>query len=407
MGKILQNIFTSKESKKDKNKKANIVPNILNMLGFNGFGHEENFINWVAENNANLFNAPIKTNYSTVDNYLVNNEYYRKNWVSLYRRSKFGASGYLTFSYENNLFFQPVNITNRKYDVTGKLIEVTVFYEPYEKNSIEVIFFETYTLTNKNTIKIERAIYKMRNGKKDGLVDNFKDFNNNNKLKETQNLNLSYLPIVPMRNKPNEEPDCALVGDKIKMLDIFFEQILVDVLVNSPKFIFENVYGNTQDQIEDAVKKLLFRNYLFTNNGKPVDVLEGQYKGKALTDVIDWLINEISKRIFLYIPSQKKSAQQTKGEAESVNIGTINAVEQKLMLYKIDTLNFIKTLIKFDNDLLNGKTFNLKANDSENLTIEMNVINPANNQLEDEEVSNGKRQNNLSETIRTEITTST
>jgi|GEM_PF-1719047 len=71
------------------------------------------------------------------------------------------------------------------------------------------------------------------------------------------------------------------------------------------------------------------------------------------------MVNEISKRIFLYIPSQKKSAQQTKDESESINISTITAVEQKILQYKNDVFNFLKTLINFDRDILSSQTFNI------------------------------------------------
>lgn len=389
----MKNVFKKTKSEEIKKYKlTSAASNVLKALNLDNFNHETDFVNWVAENNANLFNVPIKTAYSKVNNYLIALDYYRKNWLSLYRRSKFGSNAFLIFAIESKLYFQLVNLSSRRYDITGKLIEATIFYEPYEKNSVEVILYETYKIIDKE-VKIERSIYRMQNNKKEKQVK-FKEYIINNKLTETQTLPINYLPIAPMRNKANEESDCTLAMSKIKMLDIFFEQIILDVVVNAPKFLFVNIYGNQQKQLEQAVKDLITKNYLFVQELKSVEILEGTFKGKQLTDVVDWIFNEISKRIFLYIPSQKKSAQQTQGEAEAVNIGTINAVEQKMLQYKIDTFNFLKILIDYDRDLLNNQTFSIKEEiTNENLKIEMDFINPGTNQLESDY---GTRKNNVS-----------
>lgn len=392
----MNSIFKKKKADEIKKYKLNsVVSNVLKTLNLNSFNHESDFVDWVAENNANLFNVPIRTAFIPVNDYLAASEYYRKNWLSIYRRSKFGANAYLIFAIQNKLYFQLVNLSSRRYDITGKLIEATIFYEPYEKNSFEVILYETYKLEN-NKVNIERTIYKMQNNKKDKDKEvNFKKYIVNQDLEAKQTLEINYLPIAPLRNKANEQADCTLAMSKIKMLDIFFEQIILDVVVNAPKFLFVNIYGNQQKQLEDAVKQLITKNYLFVQEMKSVEILQGSFKGKELTDVVDWIFNEISKRIFLYIPSQKKSAQQTQGEAESVNIGTINAVEQKMLQYKIDTFNFLKILIDYDRDLLNSQTFAIKEKKItiENLKLEMDIINPATNQLESEY---GTRQNNVS-----------
>lgn len=392
----MNSIFKKKKADEIKKYKLNsVVSNVLKTLNLNSFNHESDFVDWVAENNANLFNVPIRTAFIPVNDYLAASEYYRKNWLSIYRRSKFGSNAYLIFAIQSKLYFQLVNLSSRRYDITGKLIEATIFYEPYEKNSFEVILYETYKLEN-NKVNIERTIYKMQNNKKDKDKEvNFKKYIVNQDLEAKQTLEINYLPIAPLRNKANEQADCTLAMSKIKMLDIFFEQIILDVVVNAPKFLFVNIYGNQQKQLEDAVKQLITKNYLFVQEMKSVEILQGSFKGKELTDVVDWIFNEISKRIFLYIPSQKKSAQQTQGEAESVNIGTINAVEQKMLQYKIDTFNFLKILIDYDRDLLNSQTFEIKEKKItiENLKLEMDIINPATNQLESE---HGTRQNNVS-----------
>ncbi|WP_375317688.1 hypothetical protein [Spiroplasma endosymbiont of Virgichneumon dumeticola] len=201
-----------------------------------------------------------------------------------------------------------------------------------------------------------------------------------------------------MRNRANEEPDCNKVMDKIKVLDIFFEQIILDVILNSPKFVFNNIYGNNQQLIDDAIRKLIAKKYLFTDkspNDAPnglVTIIQGNFKGKTLSDVYDWLINEISKRCGLHIPSQKKSAQQSVPESTAVNISTVNYIEQKLWQFNIDTLKFIQLLIRIDKDLLDSKTFEINDEQAiENLTVKLTLFNPVNNQLVGEN-DNGQQQ---------------
>lgn len=394
----LGNIFKKSNKNNQENKLTTISVELLKLLGFNSFDNTSNLIDWVAEHNANLFNVPITTTFDKVNNYLIENDYYDKNWISLIRRSKEGVNGYLIFSYESKLFFQSVNLANRKYDVTGELIEVTIFYQPYTKNSYEVLLYETYKIVDKK-IEIERYFYEFKNGKVGDRIkdENFADYILNPKLKTKQTVDeIDYIPIVVMPNKPNEKADCELALTEMKMLDVFYEQLILDVLVNNAKFLFVNIYGNQQAQIQDAVRKLITQNYLFIDEDKPVEILQGNFKGKTLTDVIDWIVTQIAKKIFLYAPGQKKSAQQTKDEVGVVNIATVNAVEQKIILIKANTLKFIKMLIKFDIDVLKSATFGITKKDvtTEKINLEMDIINPRNNQMENEDY--GTRQNNIS-----------
>ncbi|MCL8211005.1 hypothetical protein LT336_00757 [Spiroplasma sp. JKS002671] len=391
------NSFKKDNKKAKKTKTKTLVSSILTILGIDRFNHQESFPEWVAEHNANLFNVPATTDYSTVNNYLITSNWYEKNWLALNIKSKVGITAYVIFANNSKLFFQRVNLSNRIYDVTGKLVEATIFYEPYTKNSTEVLLYETYKLNANNKVEIYRYFNETKNNQKIKRVDD-KKFNNyilNSQLENKQVLNIDYLPIVPFKNKPNEKPDCYLAEEKIQTLDILFEQIILDVVINSPKFLFYNQYGNQQAQVQDTIKKIVEWSYFFTQEEKDIQILEGTFKGKTLTDVVDWMVNEISKRIFLYIPSQKKSAQQTKGESESVNIGTINAVEQKVLQYKNDVFNFLKTLINFDRDILSAQTFNIKEEITwENLKLAMDIINPGTNQLEGE--ASAIRQNDIS-----------
>ncbi|WP_425381955.1 hypothetical protein [Spiroplasma endosymbiont of Melieria omissa] len=167
-----------------------------------------------------------------------------------------------------------------------------------------------------------------------------------------------------MRNKANELADCDKVMDKIKALDVIYEQIVLDTILNSPKFIFNQTYGNVQSTLEQAVRELVTKNYLFKSSGdnneqnENINMTSSNFKGKNLTDIYDWNVNEIFKRCGIHIPSQKKSAQQSVPESTAVNISTINYIEQKLWQFNIDILKFIQILVRLDKDLLKLIAFN-------------------------------------------------
>ncbi|WP_338986298.1 hypothetical protein [Spiroplasma endosymbiont of Thecophora atra] len=382
------------------NKNKSTHASILNYFGFNDFNHETYFTDFVAENNANLYNAPLDINNETIKQYLIKQEFYRKNWNSIFKLSKLGISGYLIYIANDDLYFQVVDIQQRVYDITGKLIQCTIFYDSYEQNAQMVRLFEIYTLNNEQ-VTINRAIYSVNDSKKQFPLS-FKEYINNPNLEQEQTLNINYIPIAIMRNKANELADCNKVMDKIKALDVIYEQIVLDTILNSPKFIFNQTYGNVQSTLEEAVRTLVTKNYIFKSGGdnneqnENINMTNSNFKGKNLTDIYDWNVNEIFKRCGIHIPSQKKSAQQSVPESTAVNISTINYIEQKLWQFNIDILKFIQILVKIDKDLLNSKTFNI--NDEQklnNLTVKLKLFNPENNQLIGE--NNGKQKQTTNE----------
>ncbi|WJG71098.1 hypothetical protein [Spiroplasma ixodetis] len=377
------------------NKNKSTHASILNYFGFNDFNHETYFTDFVAENNANLYNAPLEINNEIIKKYLIQQEFYRKNWNSIFKLSKLGISGYLIYIANDNLYFQVVDIQQRIYDITGKLIQCTIFYDNYEQNAQTVRLFEVYTLNNEQ-VTINRAIYSISDNKKQFPLD-FKTYTNNPNLEQEQTVNINYIPIAIMRNKANELADCDKVMDKIKALDVIYEQIVLDSILNSPKFIFNQTYGNIQSLMEDAVRTLVTKNYIFKSGGdnneqkENINMTNSNFKGKNLTDIYDWNVNEIFKRCGIHIPSQKKSAQQSVPESTAVNISTINYIEQKLWQFNIDILKFIQLLVSLDKDLLNSQTFNINDDQEiNNLTVKLKLFNPENNQLIGE--NNGQQQ---------------
>ncbi|WP_338973974.1 hypothetical protein [Spiroplasma endosymbiont of Tricholauxania praeusta] len=382
------------------NKNKSTHASILNYFGFNDFNHETYFTDFVAENNANLYNAPLDINNETIKKYLIQQEFYRKNWNSIFKLSKLGISGYLIFIANDDLYFQVIDIQQRVYDITGKLIQCTIFYDSYQQNAQNVRLFEIYTLNNEQ-VTINRAIYSISDNKKQFPLD-FKSFINNPNLEQEQTLNINYIPIAIMRNKANELADCDKVMDKIKALDVIYEQIVLDTILNSPKFIFNQTYGNVQSALEQIVRTLVTKNYIFKSGGdnneqnENINMTNSNFKGKNLTDIYDWNVNEIFKRCGIHIPSQKKSAQQSVPESTAVNISTINYIEQKLWQFNIDILKFIQILVRLDKDLLNSKTFNINdEQEINNLTVRLKLFNPENNQLIGE--NNGKQQQTTNE----------
>ncbi|WP_338987854.1 hypothetical protein [Spiroplasma endosymbiont of Dasysyrphus albostriatus] len=271
------------------NKNKSTHASILNYFGFNDFNHETYFTDFVAENNANLYNAPLDINNETIKQYLIKQEFYRKNWNSIFKLSKLGISGYLIFIANDDLYFQVVDIQQRVYDITGKLIQCTIFYDSYQQNAQIVRLFEVYTLNNEQ-VTINRAIYSISDNKKQFPLD-FRTYSNNPNLAQEQTLNINYIPIAIMRNKANELADCDKVMDKIKALDVIYEQIVLDTILNSPKFIFSQTYGNVQSALEEAVRTLVTKNYIFKSGGdnneqnENINMTNSNFKGKNLTDI--------------------------------------------------------------------------------------------------------------------------
>ncbi|WP_342264421.1 hypothetical protein [Spiroplasma endosymbiont of Clivina fossor] len=391
--------FTKKWfSDKDDNvvvKKREIEKSILRMYGFAPFGHEDYYKSYVSDTMANaLTPKKLEINISQQDlspkimAWLYKNDFQSKNWINEKRASDIGISAFLIFLNQGIMNFQPIRVAEREYDVLGNLIQCTIFYDDYKKNNLNLRMYETYQLEN-SKVKITREIYELSTKK---IVDNngaskleqtiikvndFEKQRNNEKLNINQVLEINYIPIAIFSNLPSERADIAGVEDKLKALDIFYEQSILDAILNATRFLINtnslvgNVQKNVNKIIDDFIKNhVLVMNYDQAQNPIPFSTINGQFRGKELTYLYDWNVTEINKRIGMHVPAIHKGAQQTRQESSAVNIQTNNMLEQKLLLREEAHANFIYLLLKFDRDL-NGNSFISK--ELEKMTIKVNL----------------------------------
>ncbi|WP_342256058.1 hypothetical protein [Spiroplasma endosymbiont of Poecilobothrus nobilitatus] len=96
------------------------------------------------------------------------------------------------------------------------------------------------------------------------------------------------------------------------------------------------------------------------SNFQPVDYIEGNFKGEQLTKIYDWLLTNYYKINRHHVPAIAKGAQQTQAEVAGVNIQTNAPYEQMIYIREIKLTEFIIKLIKYDNVILNSRTFNIK-----------------------------------------------
>lgn len=359
---------------------------ILDMFGFVPFGHEKHYKSYVSDNMANALNPKkIEININKqeelaqrITDWLYKNNLQSKGWINIKRASDIGVSAFLIFLNNGIMNFQPVNISNRDYDVLGNLIKCTIYYDEYHKKNLKLRMYEIYELVN-NELKITREIYEIKKNEKLKKIKDYVDYTNNINLVEEQTLNIDYIPIAVFVNLPSERSDIAGVEDKIKALDIIYEQVILDAILNATRFIINtnslvgNVTKHTNTIIEDFIaKNVLIMNYDETQNPLPFSTVNGQFRGKELTYLYDWNITEINKRIPMHVPAVHKGAQQTRQESSAVNIPANIGTEQRIFLLQENYNNFIRLLLKFDHDL-NSNSFNSKDIDNLNISCNLNI----------------------------------
>lgn len=100
-----------------------------------------------------------------------------------------------------------------------------------------------------------------------------------------------------------------------------------------------------------------------------------------------------------HVPAIAKGAQQTEAEVVGVNIQTNAAYEQMIYIREIKLTEFVIKLIKYDNSILNGKTFGLKNIDNLVVDVKLPVNATLDRQLKNDEtvIHTPKQENKESE----------
>lgn len=378
---------------------------ILDMFGFIAFGHENYYKSYISDNMANNLN-PKKLLITIsqpqlsekVIEWLYKNNLQTKGWINIKRASDVGVSAFLLFLNDGKMNFQSVGIANREYDVLGNLIKCTIYYDDYNKNNLNLRMYEIYELKENNSVEVSREIYQIDdNGKKIKKLDDYKRHTNNTKLDITQILDIDYIPITIFPNLPSEKSDTSGVEDKIKALDILYEQIILDGILNSTRFIINtnSLVGNVKNQtnkiIQNFIKKnVLILNYDETQNPLPFSTINGQFRGKELTYLYDWNITEINKRVPIHVPAIHKGAQQSRQESSAVNIPANSGIEQRVLLLEENYNDFIRLLLKFDRDL-NSNSFSSNEIDNLKINCSLNINLTITKEISNEgDINNGR-----------------
>ncbi len=121
------------------------------------------------------------------------------------------------------------------------------------------------------------------------------------------------------------------------------------------------------------------------SNFQPVDYIAGNFKGEQLTKIYDWLLTNYYKINRHHVPAIAKGAQQTQAEVAGVNIQTNASYEQMIYIREIKLTEFIIKLIKYNNAILNSRTFNIKNIDELIVDVRLPVNATLNRQLKNNE----------------------
>lgn len=284
-----------KITKDSNNSEITLKKTILRLYNFNNFNHEQLLPLRIAEMKANFF-TPKKLNL-TIDNQekLVNNiqkwllktNFNNKHWIANNITSLLGKSAWLIFNSGNEITPQlnllPVRFIDRNYDILGNLVKAVIAYDDYVINQQTLQLQETYTIDfEKKNVKIDRVVSNISSNKEVAWED--KTYNINQHLLVTQILNINYIPIIPWPNLPNEKADCAYSMERIKALDIAFEYIILDWIINSPRIVInENQIGASEEEIKTLIKDWIVNSVLVTEfdpeDGLPIEVVNTSIKG--------------------------------------------------------------------------------------------------------------------------------
>ncbi|WP_283272797.1 hypothetical protein [Spiroplasma sp. SV19] len=327
-----------------------------------------------------------------------------KNLHNENKINEFGKGPYFIFANDNELNFITVDIYNDEYDELGNLVKSTFNYDPYNKDDNKVMITETIKIINKKMVQITRDLNLNQDG---NITDMYKD--NNlwkvyTNLERTQNLEIDFMPIVIIPN-PNYEKSARYGSEFASIMDIIAGKIMLDPLLNSGKFTINTngVTGVVDNEISRMLAAFIENDVLLVegdpdSNFQPVDYIPGNFKGEQLTRIYDWLLTNYYKMNRHHVPAIAKGAQQTETEVVGVNIQTNAAYEQMIYIREVKLTEFIVKLIKYDNAILNSKTFDLKDIDKLVVDVRLPVNATLERQLNNKEnvVKEPKQENNES-----------
>ncbi|APE73967.1 hypothetical protein SCITRI_0046 [Spiroplasma citri] len=281
-----------------------------------------------------------------------------------------------------------------KYDELGNLVSCTFDYDPYIKNNQSIFITEKLEIDAiTKQVKVIRTLKtRLYSTITDLYIDDTK-WNNYTSLQREEILPLNFIPIEIIPNNPNFEPSARYGKQFASILDIIAEKIMLDPLLNSGKFTINTngVTGVVDQEISKMLASFIENDLLLVegdpdSNFQPVDYIAGNFKGEQLTKIYDWLLTNYYKINRHHVPAIAKGAQQTQAEVAGVNIQTNASYEQMIYIREIKLTEFIIKLIKYDNAILNSRTFNIKNIDELIVDVRLPVNATLNRQLKNDEI---------------------
>ncbi|WP_400248988.1 hypothetical protein, partial [Spiroplasma sp. ald] len=326
-------------------------------------------------------------------NFLKMQDFTNKNWYNEYKINKNGKGAYFIFANNSKLNFITIDFYNDQYDELGNLVSCTFDYDPYIKNDQSVFITEKLEIdyVTKQVKVIRKLKTRLYSTISDLYIDDTK-WNNYTTLQREEILPLNFIPIEIIPNNPNFEPSARYDKQFASILDIISEKIMLDPLLNSGKFTINTngVTGVVDKEISKMLASFIENDLLLVegdpdSNFQPVDYIAGNFKGEQLTKIYDWLLTNYYKINRHHVPAIAKGAQQTQAEVAGVNIQTNASYEQMIYIREIKLTEFIIKLIKYDNAILNSRTFNIKNIDELIVDVRLPVNATLNRQLKNNE----------------------
>ncbi|QED24549.1 hypothetical protein [Spiroplasma citri] len=384
----------------------NLASTISNRKNVNVQKHNEILEKRICEDNANFLNPreleisisnPVtnqKLDTKLINNFLKMQDFTNKNWYNEYKINKYGKGAYFIFVNNSKLNFITIDFYNDQYDELGNLVSCTFDYDPYIKNNQSIFITEKLEIDAiTKQVKVIRTLKtRLYSTITDLYIDDTK-WNNYTSLQREEILPLNFIPIEIIPNNPNFEPSARYGKQFASILDIIAEKIMLDPLLNSGKFTINTngVTGVVDQEISKMLASFIENDLLLVegdpdSNFQPVDYIAGNFKGEQLTKIYDWLLTNYYKINRHHVPAIAKGAQQTQAEVAGVNIQTNASYEQMIYIREIKLTEFIIKLIKYDNAILNSRTFNIKNIDELIVDVHLPVNATLNRQLKNDEI---------------------